>query len=83
MKYFKLLPLALVLAFVFACSSETASTAAAAPAAPKAPAAPTAAAAATHTAKAQVQPVKPTVGAGAVQSISPPTLIGFQTRISF
>ena len=70
MKYFKLLPLVLVFAFVFACSSETASTAAAAPAAPKAPAAPTAAAAATHTAKAQVQPVKPSHGAPAT-AVSP------------
>ena len=63
MKYFKLLPLALVFAFVFACSSDTASSA---PAAPQAPAAPKAAAAATYEKKAQVQPVKPTVGAGAV-----------------
>ena len=71
MKYFKLLPLALVFALAFACSSEAAAPAAqsAAPAQPQAPAAaaaPEAAAAATHTAKAQVQPVKPTVGAGAV-----------------
>ena len=58
MKYFKLLPLVLVFAFVFACSSETASSA---PAAPQAPAAPKAAAAATYEKKAQVQPVKPTV----------------------
>ena len=63
MKYFKLLPLALVFAFVFACSSDTASSA---PAAPQAPAAPKAAAATTYEKKAQVQPVKPTVGAGAV-----------------
>ena len=63
MKYFKLLPLVLVFAFVFACSSETATSA---PAAPQAPAAPKAAAAATYEKKAQVQPVKPTVGAGAV-----------------
>ena len=71
MKYFKLLPLVLVFAFAFACSSDATTSAApaAAPAAPKAPAAPEAAAAVTQTAKAakaQVQPVKPTVGAGAV-----------------
>ena len=70
MKYFKLLPLALVFAFVFACSSETATSTAAAPAAPQAPEAPKAAAATTYAAKAQVQPVKPT-GGSPLPSVSP------------